>query len=88
MVRGRGGVGLGDLLFEGRPADGCWMQRPRQKTDGHRKALRAKHPSTLTSMGNLASTFLNPERGKEAEGLDVHVIEARGCLGRASRHNN
>ncbi|KAF6780635.1 Kinesin light chain 5, partial [Colletotrichum musicola] len=37
--------------------------------------LGQEHPSTLTSMGNLASTFRNQGRWKEAEKLDVRVME-------------
>ncbi|KAF6786572.1 kinesin light chain protein, partial [Colletotrichum musicola] len=36
-----------------------------------------KHPSTLTSMANLASTYRNQGRWKEAEELNVRVIETR-----------
>ncbi|KAK2734188.1 Kinesin light chain 5, partial [Colletotrichum kahawae] len=36
-----------------------------------------EHPSTLTSMANLASTYRNQGRWKEAEELEVRVIEMR-----------
>ncbi|KAH9207879.1 hypothetical protein DL95DRAFT_481880 [Leptodontidium sp. 2 PMI_412] len=39
------------------------------------RVLGAEHPSTLTSMGNLASTYRNQGRWKEAEDLEVQVIE-------------
>ena len=39
--------------------------------------LGEEHPDTLSSMAHLASTFGNQERWKEAEGLDVQVLEAR-----------
>ena len=39
--------------------------------------LGADHPSTLTSMANLASTFWNQGRWEEAEKLDVQVMETR-----------
>ncbi|KAH7627734.1 hypothetical protein B0T09DRAFT_234400, partial [Sordaria sp. MPI-SDFR-AT-0083] len=43
-----------------------------------RKAkLGADHPSTLTSMANLASTFWNQGRWEEAEKLEVQVMETR-----------
>ncbi|RYP57748.1 hypothetical protein DL769_009308 [Monosporascus sp. CRB-8-3] len=35
------------------------------------------HPDTLTSMGNLASTYWSQGRWKEAEELEVRVIERR-----------
>jgi hypothetical protein len=40
-----------------------------------KKVLGVDHPSTLTSMANLASTFWNQGRWKEAEELDVAVME-------------
>ncbi|KAH7168414.1 kinesin light chain 3 [Fusarium sp. MPI-SDFR-AT-0072] len=40
-----------------------------------RRILGLDHPSTLTSMGNLASTFWNQGRWEEAEKLDVEVME-------------
>ena len=39
--------------------------------------LGQEHPSTLTSMANLASTYRNQGRWKEAEELDVQVMETR-----------
>ena len=36
-----------------------------------------EHPDTLTSMANLASTYWNQGRWKEAEELDVQVMETR-----------
>ncbi len=39
------------------------------------KLLGLEHPDTLTSMANLASTFCNQGRWKEAEELDVQVLE-------------
>jgi tetratricopeptide (TPR) repeat protein len=41
------------------------------------KVLGAEHPSTLTSMANLASTYRNQGRWKEAEELKVRVIQTR-----------
>ena len=44
--------------------------------------LGQDHPDTLTSMANLASTYRNQARWKEAEELFVKVMEARkGVLG-------
>jgi hypothetical protein len=40
-----------------------------------KKVLGVDHPSTLTSMANLASTFWNQGRWKEAEKLEVQVME-------------
>ena len=39
--------------------------------------LGAEHPDTLTSMANLASTYRNQGRWKEAEDLGVQVKETR-----------
>jgi hypothetical protein len=36
-----------------------------------------EHPDTLTSMGNLTSTYRNQGRWKEAEELDVQAMETR-----------
>ncbi|KAI8658994.1 hypothetical protein NCS55_01178200 [Fusarium keratoplasticum] len=41
------------------------------------KVLGEEHPSTLTSMTNLAATFWNQGRWKEAEELEVGVMEMR-----------
>ncbi|KAH8651714.1 hypothetical protein BGZ61DRAFT_468822 [Ilyonectria robusta] len=41
------------------------------------KVLGEEHPSTLTSMGNLAATYGNQGRWKEAEELEVRVMETR-----------
>ena len=37
--------------------------------------LGADHPHTLTSMGNLASTYMNQGRWDEAETLAMQVME-------------
>ena len=42
-----------------------------------KKVLGEEHPSTLTSMANLASTYRNQGRWKEAEELEVQVMETR-----------
>ena len=49
----------------------------RQALDAYGKALGLEHPSTLTSMANLALTYRNQGRWKEAEELDVQVMEIR-----------
>ena len=41
------------------------------------RVLGNEHPSTLTSMANLASTYWNQGRWKEAEELEIQVIEIR-----------
>jgi len=41
------------------------------------RVLGAEHPSTLTSIANLASTFWNQGRWKEAEELEVQVTETK-----------
>jgi hypothetical protein len=40
-----------------------------------KRVLGQEHPSTLTSMANLASTYRNQGRWKEAEELEVQVME-------------
>ena len=40
-----------------------------------KRVLGQEHPSTLTSMANLAPTYWNQRRWKEAEELDVQVVE-------------
>jgi Tetratricopeptide repeat len=39
------------------------------------RVLGEEHPDTLTSMANLASTYMNQGRWKEAEELEVRVME-------------
>jgi hypothetical protein len=53
-----------------------------------KRKLGAEHPDTLTSMANLASTYRNQGRWKEAEELEVQVMEtsSRGAGRGASRH--
>ncbi len=46
-----------------------------QRLNAHnKKVLGLEHPSTLTSMANLASTYRNQGRWTETEELDVQVI--------------
>ena len=45
--------------------------------DLERNTLGVEHPSTLTSMANLASTYRNQGRWDEAEKLEVQVMETR-----------
>jgi hypothetical protein len=44
---------------------------------GYSTVLGEEHPSTLTSMNNLALTFLEQGRWKEAEELGAQVVETR-----------
>ncbi|KAJ7926649.1 hypothetical protein B0H13DRAFT_2313367 [Mycena leptocephala] len=39
--------------------------------------MGAENPDTLTSMANLASTYWNQDRWKDAEALQVVVLETR-----------
>jgi len=51
-------------------------RRAGSASDGdENEGLGAEHPDTLTSMANLASTYRNQGRWKEAEELDVQVVE-------------
>jgi hypothetical protein len=41
------------------------------------RVLGQEHPDTLISIGNLALTYRNQGRWKEAEELEVLVVETR-----------
>jgi tetratricopeptide (TPR) repeat protein len=41
------------------------------------RVLGEEHPDTMTSMGNLATTYFEQRRYKEAEELDVKTLESR-----------
>ena len=45
--------------------------------DMTKKLLGAEHPSTLTSIANLASTYQNQEKWSEAEQLKLGVLNIR-----------
>jgi len=45
-----------------------------QVMETFKRVLREEHPSTLTSMANLASTYRNQGRWKEAEELEMQVM--------------
>jgi tetratricopeptide (TPR) repeat protein len=49
----------------------------KQAADAYKKTLGPEHPSTLSSMANLATTYRKRGRWKEAEELDVRVVETR-----------
>lgn len=42
-----------------------------------KRVLGDEHPDTLSSMANLAATWSSQGRWKEAEELEVRVMEAR-----------
>jgi hypothetical protein len=71
----RGDEGCGALLG----IYGCerlgWIDV--QVTETMKRVLGQEHPSTLTSIANLASTYRNQGRWKEAEDLEVPVLERR-----------
>ncbi|KAK4175075.1 hypothetical protein QBC36DRAFT_190768, partial [Triangularia setosa] len=48
-----------------------------QVMEARKTKIEADHPSTLTSMANLASTYRNQGRWEEAEKLFVQVMETR-----------
>ena len=48
-----------------------------QVLETRKKLQGAEHPHTLTSMGNLASTYWEQSRWEEAEMLHVQVLETR-----------
>ncbi|KAL6154048.1 hypothetical protein ACJBU6_07336 [Exserohilum turcicum] len=48
-----------------------------QVMQGRKRVLDDEHPSTLTSMANLASTYWNQGRWDNAEKLEVQVMETR-----------
>jgi tetratricopeptide (TPR) repeat protein len=51
-------------------------EKPHQELfEARLRVLGEEHPSTLTSMANLASTYWNQGRWKEAEELEVRVVE-------------
>ncbi|KAI3015357.1 hypothetical protein CBS147347_11230 [Aspergillus niger] len=61
-------------------SDGRWKEAEElgvQVMDIRKRMLGSEHPSTLTSMANLASTYWKQGRWKEAEELDVQVMELR-----------
>ena len=71
----------GSCLYE----DGRWNEAEVVFTEApeiYDRDPGAEHPSTLISMANLASTIWNQGRWKEAEDLEVQVMETRGRQGR------
>jgi hypothetical protein len=45
--------------------------------EARKRILGLEHPETLLAIGNLASTYCEQGRWKEAEELEIQVIEAR-----------
>ncbi|KAK4248954.1 Tetratricopeptide repeat-domain-containing protein [Corynascus novoguineensis] len=59
---------------------GQWTDAERVQLEAlklREEVLGSSHPSTLTSMANLASTYWKQGRWEEAEKLDVQVMETR-----------
>ena len=50
--------------------------KTKMSVDMRKSILGAEHPDTLSSMRNLASTYSKQGRTKEAEELQVAVLEA------------
>ncbi|KAN0067668.1 hypothetical protein V8E54_014233 [Elaphomyces granulatus] len=65
---------------------GRWTEAEKldvQVMEARKTVLGPKHPDTLTSMHNLASTYRKQGRWTEAEKLDVQVMEtSKTVLGR------
>ncbi|XP_044716490.1 tetratricopeptide repeat domain-containing protein [Hirsutella rhossiliensis] len=60
--------------------EGKWSDAEKLSVDAvetRKRVLGEEHPSTLTSMANLALTYSNQGRWKEAEELGVQVMETR-----------
>ena len=64
----------GDAVCVGGPAEPA--SNPESTTCG-KKVLGEEHPGTLTSIANLVSTYRNQGRWKEAELLEVQVMEMK-----------
>ncbi|KAI3318819.1 hypothetical protein HD806DRAFT_511072 [Xylariaceae sp. AK1471] len=65
-------------LYERMPIqDERWEQMQLDVIELSRMLLSKTHPSTLTTMANLALTYYDQGRWKEAESLEVHVMETR-----------
>ncbi|PWY86613.1 purine and uridine phosphorylase [Aspergillus sclerotioniger CBS 115572] len=59
-------------------SDGRWKEAERmgmQMVELRKQALGPEHPSIITSMNNLASTYLEQGRWKEAEELEVQILQ-------------
>jgi hypothetical protein len=54
-----------------------WKEAERLFVQVSMRMVGPEHPDTLTSMASLALTFWNQGRWKEAEELDVQVMETR-----------
>ncbi|KAK3357792.1 hypothetical protein B0T25DRAFT_499359 [Lasiosphaeria hispida] len=70
------GAKLGRIYY----GEGRWGEAEKlfvQVMETRKTKLGADHPSTLTSMANLASTYRNQGWWEEAEKLEVQVMETR-----------
>jgi len=70
------GTTLGRVYYD----EGRWAEAEElevQVMETRKTKLGADHPSTLTSMANLASTYRSQGRWSEAEELEVQVMETR-----------
>lgn len=53
-----------------------------QVADARNRVLGEEHPNSLTSVANLASIYVDQDRLKEAEVLEVQIMEkTRGLFG-------
>ena len=65
------------MLFR---SQGRWKKAKEQAGEMRKSMFGEKHPDTLASMANLASTCRNQGRWKEAEELEVQVVEIRKSM--------
>ncbi|KAE8132449.1 violaceus kinesin [Aspergillus pseudotamarii] len=69
-------VNIGRCLY----SDGRWKEAEElqlQVIELRKQVLGPEHPSTLTSMGNMAAIYWGQGRWKKAEELEIQVIELR-----------
>ncbi|KAJ6452195.1 P-loop containing nucleoside triphosphate hydrolase protein [Mycena sanguinolenta] len=67
---------IGRVCYEG----GCWKDAEALQVvvmEKRKRVLGEEHPSTLTSMANLAATYRSQGHWKDAEVLEVVVMEKR-----------
>jgi hypothetical protein len=71
----------------GHYTDGRWREAEElfvQVMQTRKRVLEEEHPSTLTSIANLASTYRNQGQWKGAEELEVQIMERKKrVLGRS-----
>ncbi|KAJ7884983.1 hypothetical protein B0H13DRAFT_2277916 [Mycena leptocephala] len=76
--RGTPGGGDGEEEASTYRNQGCWKDAEALEVvvmEKSKQVLGEEHPSTLTSMANLAATYWNQGRWKDAEALEVVVME-------------